>query len=310
MKHFFALVGLLFCMAHPATLSTKEYKVEEVPMVHLQDRSRYAINPDGILSAQAVAAIDTTLFALEQKTGIQVLVAVLEHIEGGDCFEFAYQLGQRNGVGRKEQNSGLVILLVTGERCIQFATGYGLEGVLPDATCKQIQVRYMNRLLGQERWDEGMLAGIEAVRNILEGTDEFTPGEEKADDEDLWILLALLVFLIGGSGAILWLAYRHRTKCPSCGQHTLHQVSVRTVSRFLGSRTEEVTYRCSHCGYTKKETRRRNEDNDIHPGSSSGPFMGGFGGGSFGRGSFGGGSFGGGSFGGGSFGGGGAGSRF
>ena len=148
MKHFFALVGLLFCMAHPATLSAKEYKVEEVPMVHLQDRSRYAINPDGILSAQAVAAIDTTLFALEQKTGIQVLVAVLEHIEGGDCFEFAYQLGQRNGVGRKEQNSGLVMLLVTGERCIQFATGYGLEGVLPDATCKQIQVRYMNRLLG------------------------------------------------------------------------------------------------------------------------------------------------------------------
>ena len=136
--HFVAILLALCCCM---TATTKEYKVKDVPMVHLMDRTRYVSNPDNILSASTVAAIDTTLFSLEQKTGIQVLVVAVEQIEGGDCFDFAYRLGQENGVGQKEKDNGLVILLVTGERCIQFATGYGLEGVLPDAICKKIQVQ-------------------------------------------------------------------------------------------------------------------------------------------------------------------------
>ena len=54
-------------------------------MVHLQDRTRYVSNPDSVLGAQAVAVIDTTLYNLEQETGIQVLVVAVENIEGGDC---------------------------------------------------------------------------------------------------------------------------------------------------------------------------------------------------------------------------------
>ena len=110
-------------------------------MVHLQDRTRYVSNPDNILSASAVATMDSILFALEQKTGIQTLVVAVTGIEGGDCFDFAYRLGKEMGVGQKERDNGLVILLSTDERCIQFATGYGLEGVLPDAICKRIQSR-------------------------------------------------------------------------------------------------------------------------------------------------------------------------
>ena len=137
-------------------------------MVHLQDRTRYVSNPDGVLSAAAVTAMDTTLFALEQKTGIQTVVVAVRQIEGGDCFDFAYQLGEKNGVGQKGKDNGLVILLVTEERCIQFATGYGLEGILPDAFCKRIQTRYMNPYLSKGDWDSGMVAGIQAVRQVLD----------------------------------------------------------------------------------------------------------------------------------------------
>ena len=162
---FFMLLGSV-------QLQAKEYAIKDIPMVHLQNRTRYVSNPDGVLSAGAVAAMDTTLFALEQRTGVQTLVVAVKQIDGGDCFEFAYQLGKKNGVGEKEKDNGLVILLVTEERCIQFATGYGLEGVLPDAVCKQIQVRYMNKYLGEGNWDAGMLAGIQAVSRQLDGTGE------------------------------------------------------------------------------------------------------------------------------------------
>lgn len=153
MRRIISLALLLCCFVITIGAQSHAYKVEEIPMVHLQNRTRYVSNPDGILSAGAVAAMDTTLFALEQRTGVQTLVVAVKQIDGGDCFEFAYQLGKQNGVGEKGKDNGLVILLVTEERCIQFATGYGLEGVLPDAVCKQIQVRYMNKYLGEGNWD-------------------------------------------------------------------------------------------------------------------------------------------------------------
>ena len=83
-------------------------------------------------------------------------------------------------MGEKGKDNGLVVLLVTEERCIQFATGYGLEGVLPDAVCKQIQVRYMNKYLGEGNWDAGMLAGIQAISaNWTEQVNLPFPGRKK-----------------------------------------------------------------------------------------------------------------------------------
>ena len=63
---------------------SKVYRVEDVPMVHLSDRTRYVSNPDNILSPTAVATMDSLLFSLEEATGIQVLVVAVTGIEGGD----------------------------------------------------------------------------------------------------------------------------------------------------------------------------------------------------------------------------------
>ena len=225
-----SLFGILFLLATAfSTLRAEGYKVEEVPMVHLQDRTRYASNPDGILSEAAVAVMDTTLFALEQKTGIQTVVVAVRQIKGGDCFDFAYQLGEKNGVGQKGKDNGLVILLVTEERCIQFATGYGLEGILPDAICKRIQTRYMNPYLSKGDWDSGMVAGIQAVRQVLDKSSGApTPPEGESDGLLIFIILGCCFILVP---ALLWYSARQRNKCPNCHKHTLQQVSVRTISR-------------------------------------------------------------------------------
>ena len=48
-------------------LQAKEYAIKDIPMVHLQNRTRYVSNPDGILSSTAVTTMDSILYALEQK---------------------------------------------------------------------------------------------------------------------------------------------------------------------------------------------------------------------------------------------------
>lgn len=279
----------------------KEYTIQEIPMVHLQDRTRYVSNPDGILSTYAVATMDSILYALEEKTGIQTLVVAVTGIEGGDCFDFAYQLGEKMGVGEKGRNNGLVVLLSTDERCIQFATGYGLEGVLPDAICKRIQNRYMVQHLGKDDWDTGMVEGIRAINGYLDGSMENIDNEE-ADNTPLFIIMGVI---FGSFVLFVIIVIFFANQCPKCKKRqALQRISSHVISRKHGVITSEVTYICKHCGHHVTKKEQTGDPNYRGPRGGSTIFMGG---GGFGRG---GGGFGGGSFGGGHFGGGGAGSRF
>lgn len=292
-----ALGVLLLAISVFSAAEAKVYKVSEVPMVHLQDRTRYVSNPDGILSGQAVAVIDSMLFALEEQTGIQVLVAVLTGIEGGDCFDFAHRLGQENGVGQKGRDNGLVVLLSTEERCVQFATGYGLEGVLPDAMCKRIQQRYMVEHFADDDWNTGMVEGMRAVCGVLDGSMD----NLAEDDEGDMIALVIFVLFIFCGIALIAFAVWYSNRCPQCGKHDIARVDSRVVERHGSMYVRETTYKCNKCGHVF--VRKDSIGNSGGHGSRGGMIIGG---GGFNRG----GGFGGGSFGGGSFGGGGAGSRF
>lgn len=290
------------CLLGNIPLQAKDYTIQEIPMVHLQNRTRYVSNPDGILSPNAVATMDSILYALEQKTGIQTLVVAVTGIEGGDCFDFTHRLFNETGVGQKERNNGLVILLSTDERCIQFVTGYGLEGVLPDAICKRIQNRYMIEHLGNDNWDAGMVAGIRAINGYLDGSMENIGSEEEEDMTPLYIFGA---FMLGGIGLFGWATWK-QSRCPKCKKHKIQRISSNIISRSNGFITEEATYICRNCGHTFTRKTKSSDPNYRGP-RSGGPtiFMGG---GGFG--SHRGGGFSGGSFGGGMSGGGGAGSRF
>ena len=289
---FFTVVLALFCVAG---VGAREYKVSEIPLVHLQDRTRYVSNPDNILSAAVVDSIDSALFTLEEKTGIQVLVAVVTGIEGGDCFDFAHRLGQENGVGEKGRDNGLVVLLSTDERCVQFATGYGLEGVLPDAICKRIQSQYMVEHFGNDDWNRGMLEGMKAVVAVLDGSMEAPPEED--DMFPIYFFGVIMLLGIALACYAVWAAGR----CPKCKKKNLRRVNSIISGRSNGYIIHDVTYCCQECGHTFV-TKTTSVDPNYR-----GPRGGGISGGGFGRG---GGGFSGGSFGGGSFGGGGAGSRF
>lgn len=291
------VIGVLLLLLCTLFAGAKVYRVGDVPMVHLQDRTRYVSNPDGILSPSSVATIDSLFFALEEKTGIQVLVAVLTGIEGGDCFDFAHRLGQENGVGQKGRDNGLVVLLSTEERCVQFATGYGLEGVLPDAICKRIQQRYMVEHFADDDWNTGMVNGMRAVCGVLDGSME-NPAD---DEEDDMIAVVIFIALIFGGIGIIAFAVWYGSRCPRCGKHDIARVDSRVVERHGSMYVRETTYTCKDCGHSF--TRRSTSVDSNNRGSRGGMIIGG---GGFSRG----GGFGGGSFGGGGFGGGGAGSRF
>ena len=168
MRRFIILCLLLFASL---AAQARSYRAEDIPNVQRADRTRYVSNPDGILSPGAVARIDSVCGALRDRAIAQVAVVAVDDIAVGDVFDFAVDLFTQWGVGRAENDNGLGILLVRDRREIRFVTGGGLEGVLPDAVCKRIQLKYMLPAFREGDYSRGMVAGVEAAAQLLEGSE-------------------------------------------------------------------------------------------------------------------------------------------
>lgn len=286
--------------------AARPYAVGEIEHVQLADRTRFTSNPDGILSERAVARIDSVCYALRERGAAQVAVVAVDEIAGDDLFTYAHELFSSWGVGRREDSNGVGILLVKDRREIRFVTGRGVEGVLPDALCKRIQIDYMLPAFREGDYDRGMVRGVEAVAAVLAGSELETGVADAVPQEDdtPWWAIALI---LGGCVAVPLAAVVRMLRCPRCKRwFALRSQGERIVLRAQGWRMIEQTLVCRHCGETVRRRRREADGSDIG-GRGGGMWIGGrglFGGGSFGSGGMGGG------FGGGGFGGGGAGSKW
>lgn len=302
------MLVILFCGTALAFTGAKDYEVKTIPNVKLADNTNRVSNPDGILSADYVQAINEQLMLLEDSSGIEVAVVAVESIGDNDARMFATELFNYWGIGKSKKDNGLLIQLVTEpvQRSVVFETGYGLEGVLPDAICYRIQQRYMISDLKANDYGRGMLKGVVAVKEYLLASDyereNMYGSEASSGEENIPGLMYILYFALFALpfGAVIWFAAKGRKRvCPKCGEKALVTVKRKTLRRATYSSEGLIltTYRCKKCGYTE----------DKHQNTSRLSRGGGFSGGSWGGGSSGGG---GGSWGGGSSGGGGSISRF
>lgn len=169
MRKLFVILLFAFCAANTLFGSSRAYRVEDIPNVQAADRTRFVSNPDGLLSQSAVYRIDTMLYSLKESGRAQVVVVAVNSIGDEVPFDFLQQLVTRWGVGRKEADDGLGILLVVDQGAIEIQTGYGLEGDLPDALLKRIINNYMLPAFRERDWDRGMTEGVAAIAGVLNG---------------------------------------------------------------------------------------------------------------------------------------------
>jgi uncharacterized protein len=184
---YFSLLLFLFVVLQVTAQST----VESIPNQKLNDGS-YVSNPDGILDAFYVGQIDSVLRSMENETTVQVAVVAVESIGDRNEVDFSQELFERWGIGHKENNNGLLILLVRDQRVIRFHTGDGIEGVLPDVVCKRIQRDYMLPDFKAENYGAGILAGVAQVRRIVTDPDY---AEELRKQEEVSDWVGFLTFL-------------------------------------------------------------------------------------------------------------------
>lgn len=148
--------------------------------------------------------------ALQEKTTAQVVVVTVDTLDGEDPADYALELGREWGVGQKEEDNGVVILLAKTERQIYIAVGYGLEGALPDSKTGRIIDIYGLDYLKNNDFSNGLLEIFKAVVNevyieygeepeegytAIEDTNEETLEEYGARVLVSWVIMIAVVIL-------------------------------------------------------------------------------------------------------------------
>jgi uncharacterized protein len=121
----------------------------------------------GILSPAQRQAMEQSVRDLQQKTGVQVAVVTLESLEGGQIDDFAAKLFRRWGIGQKDKNNGVLVLVALKDRKARIEVGYGLEPILPDALAGRVLDEELFPAFRQGRHAEGLERGVRRVAEII-----------------------------------------------------------------------------------------------------------------------------------------------
>ncbi|MDO4702634.1 MAG: TPM domain-containing protein [Tannerella sp.] len=207
------LTMLLWGIITPSA-AQKRYRTGDVPNVQLYDGKQYVSDPENIIRSREQAQLNRLLAGLRDSLHIEVAIVVLPAIDR-DRYDstrrFTNELFNTWGIGDKQTNRGLLMVLLTdeGEREIVFETGHGLENELTDAVCKEIQTRHMMPLFRQQAFGEGLLAGVKEVRRVMSNrpkNNALSTMKEKNTDEGDEGINGILVILAIVVSAILFFA--------------------------------------------------------------------------------------------------------
>ncbi|MDE5567729.1 MAG: TPM domain-containing protein [Muribaculaceae bacterium] len=222
MKKFFSTI-LIVLFSFIAVIA-RSYKVEDIPNVHLQDRTRFISNPDGIITPAAQNSLDSLMSRLRRSTSAEMVAVVVEDIDGADIDTYANELFNLWGLGKKDNNNGVLLLVARDSRKAVIRTGPGVEGVLTDAACGRILRNEMFPAFREGDYDGGTLAAVNAVAARLgdpEAAEEIRSREKDADFDDYsasdfltgYLKISAMLTLVLG-GVVLFKIISLRKKSP------------------------------------------------------------------------------------------------
>lgn len=157
----------------------------------------------GLLDGGQTAELEARLLAFNDSTSNQIVVMITPGFGGRDISSFAFDVGNKWGIGQGEFANGVIIVVKPKDDTdgqVEIAVGKGLEGVLPDIFCKRIIEDEMIPHFRESDYLGGIDAALDIILPVCAG--EYSYAQYRDDNEvPTWfVLLCLLAFL----GVIIW----------------------------------------------------------------------------------------------------------
>jgi uncharacterized protein len=125
-----------------------------------------------ILSPQATAEITAKLNALEAKSSDQLVVFIAKSLQGYSIEDYGYQLGRVWGIGQKDLNNGVLLIVVPSEHKVRIEVGRRLEPQLTDAMSTLIIENTILPAFRRGDFAGGITKGVEDISSVLLGDAE------------------------------------------------------------------------------------------------------------------------------------------
>jgi uncharacterized protein len=147
----------------------------------------------GTLSAEEFGKLEQKLRAYSDSTSTQVSIVLLGSVGVYDISDYAFQLGEKWGIGGKGKDNGILILAAMNDRKVFIATGRGMEGAVPDALAKRIVNNLILPNFKTEAYYQGLDEATDMIFKLASG--EYKADEVMAEDNPVLGILFILFFI-------------------------------------------------------------------------------------------------------------------
>jgi uncharacterized protein len=177
------------------------------------------VDQANVISAATRSDIEAKSKELEDKSGIQLVVATVKSLQGSDIESYANQLFRFWKLGEAKKNNGVLFLVAPTEHKVRIEVGYGLEGTLTDALSSVIISSAIVPRFKANDYSGGIERGVDGIISVL--TTDAAEWHQKAkvrsegnqsDFNKLFPILFLLLILF-----IIWYLMRNANGPPSGG---------------------------------------------------------------------------------------------
>ncbi|UCB46959.1 MAG: TPM domain-containing protein [Spirochaetota bacterium] len=168
----------------------------------------------GVIDASYKTQMERIIQAVQEKTGAEIAVVTVQSIEPyGSIEEYSIDLATEWGIGKKGEDTGVLLVLAMKERRLRLEVGYGLEGAIPDGLAGEIMDKSIIPSFQAGDYGGGFLKGVQAVSGII--AKEYDVDLSSYDLQEsrkytrtgipgLGYLIFIIIALLFGGGRFLW----------------------------------------------------------------------------------------------------------
>ena len=156
-----------------------------------------------MVTSHDMAELEQTLQAFEAKKGSQIAILIVPTVEPETIEQYALRVAEQWKLGRKKVDDGAILVVAKSDRALRIEVGYGLEGVLTDATSKRIISETIAPAFKQGDFSGGISAGVERMLSVIAGEPLPPPTARLTGDTynvgQYIPILFLLALFVGGA---------------------------------------------------------------------------------------------------------------
>lgn len=155
--------------------------------------TKYVTDETNTLTQPQINTLLKKLEDFDKATSTQIVVYMIQSLDGESLEDYSHTIAEKNGIGRKGKDNGVLLFIAKGDRKLRIEVGYGLEGVLTDAFSSQIIRNDITPSFKKGNYYEGIDNGINAIIKVTKGEYE---AEEKSSSDSGTCCFGLPVFIL------------------------------------------------------------------------------------------------------------------